>query len=251
MLSNGVWKDSYVNFNRARISGSGSTDEPGKTFSWTTFETAVPATVRVKRLEGGFKSHVIRPARFGITTTNVGGNTVEFTLQPGQKVSVEFDTDIKPWCYTGPPHGLACVKNLMMIFADPLKTGQRHQRHSRFGHLHRYAGNTSNECHGHRRAAGGRPETLGDCGGKRVVVFGPGIYDIGYWQVPNNIEQIHLAGGAVVLVRLTSFRRGVPPFTTRRRSNMCIAMRGVARHCGRRSRSRAPAFCPAKNSRGI
>ena len=39
---------------------------------------------------------------------------------------------------------------------------------------------------------------LGNAGGKRVVVFEPGVYDIGYWAVPNNIEHIHVAGGAVV-----------------------------------------------------
>jgi hypothetical protein len=173
VLTNGVWTDSYVNFNRARTSGSGSGDEPGKTFSWTTFETAGPVAVRVKRVEGGFDRCLIRPTRFGITATNVGDNMVEFTLQPGQKVSVEFDTDIKPWCYTGPPYGMACVKNLLMIFADPLKrvsaingipasdiytvTPGTHQ--------------TNVTVTGASPPVAGR-STLGDCDSKQVAVLG-------------------------------------------------------------------------------
>jgi len=39
---------------------------------------------------------------------------------------------------------------------------------------------------------------LGDAEGKKIVVFGPGVYDIGYWKVPNNVEHIHLEGGAIV-----------------------------------------------------
>ena len=40
--------------------------------------------------------------------------------------------------------------------------------------------------------------TLGNAKGKKVVVFGPGAYVIGYWKVPNNVEHIHLEGGAIV-----------------------------------------------------
>ena len=40
--------------------------------------------------------------------------------------------------------------------------------------------------------------TLGNAKGRKVVVFGPGVYVIGYWKVPNNVEHIHLEGGAIV-----------------------------------------------------
>ena len=43
-------------------------------------------------------------------------------IKPGQKVSVEFDTEIKNPAYTGAPYGIPCVKDSMMVFADPRKT---------------------------------------------------------------------------------------------------------------------------------
>jgi hypothetical protein len=116
----GVWSNSFVNFNPVRTFGSGSTDQPGKSFSWTTFGTAGPTTVGVQRQVGAFASCVIRPTRYGITATNIGGNTVEFSIQPGQKVSVEFNTDIKSNYYDG-TYGIPSVTNLLMVFADPIR----------------------------------------------------------------------------------------------------------------------------------
>ena len=213
VLVGGSWKASFVNFDRARAHGNGAGDERGKTFSWTTMEIARPARVRVRRLEGAGGTVTLRPLRYGITTTAVGDDTVEFTVSPGQKISVEFDTEIKASCYTGPPHGVPCVKDAMLVFADRRRTtsaiddipaaelctvtpGSHEEIVTVSGDTGLRAGKS----------------TLGDCGGKRVVVFPPGVYDIGYWQVPNNIEHVHLAGGAVVFGALDVIPQGRDPF---------------------------------------
>jgi hypothetical protein len=199
VLTGEGWVNSYVNFDPARTFGSGSGDECCRTFSWTTFETAGPVTIRVKRKEGGFNSVTIRPSRFNITATKIGSDTAEFTVQPGQKVSVEFDTELKASCFTGPPFGVPCIKDIMMVFADPIKlvsdlTGVAPADiFTVTPGLHE----TMETVAGATPPVAGK-STLGTAGGKKVVVFGPGVYDIGYWQVPNNVEHIHLEGGAVV-----------------------------------------------------
>lgn len=52
---------------------------------------------------------------------------------------------------------------------------------------------------------------MGNAGGKKTVVFGPGVYTIGYWQVPNNVEHIHLEGGAIVYGAIDVLPLGAPP----------------------------------------
>ena len=209
----GAWQPSYVNFDTARTSGSGSGDEAGKTFSWTTFETAGPVVIRVRRLEGGFNTATFRPSRHGIVGRTIGGDTIEFTIHPGQKVSVEFDTEIKDWCYTGAPYGLPCIRDAMMVFADPLKTAAAIDGVPASDIYHVTPGTyqTNVVVSGSGGATAGKC-TLGNAGGKKVVVFGPGVYDIGYWQVPNNIEQIHFEGGAVVFGAVDVIPQGRTPF---------------------------------------
>lgn len=209
----GLWEPSFVNFDISRDSGGGARDEAGKTFSWTTFETRTPATVRVRRLEGGFESVVLRPERYGIKATRVADDTVELTLKPGQKLSVEFDTEVKEWCYTGSPYGLRCIKDALLLFADPRKATSAIAGISP-SDIYRVEPGSHEELQAVSGGSGlqaGR-STLGDCNGKRVVVFPPGVYDIGYWQVPNNIEHVHLEGGALVFGALDVIPRGRAPF---------------------------------------
>ncbi|MEM7234489.1 MAG: hypothetical protein AAF517_20080, partial [Planctomycetota bacterium] len=207
------WQTTFVNFDASRTTGSGSRDEAGKSFSWTTFETSGPVAVRARRIEGSFDSVQLRPARYGLSARRVSADTVEFTASPGQKISVEFDTEIKDSCYTGPPHGIPCIKDALLVFADPVDTespvdGVPDEE------IHRVAPGSHEEIvpvSGGTGLSAGR-SSLGDCGGKRIVVFPPGVYDIGYWQVPNNIQHVHLEGGAYVFGAIDVIPQGRSPF---------------------------------------
>ena len=79
---------------------------PAPTF--TTFSTDGTVTVDVKDLQGSVSSAVVRPTSYGITPTIKNGNTVEFTMNQLQKVSVEVNGDI--------------TNNVALIFADPPET---------------------------------------------------------------------------------------------------------------------------------
>ena len=103
-------------------SAAGRGTRPGRRSVGRRSRRPAPVNVRVRRLEGNFNTVTLRPSRYGIVGTKIGGDTVEFTIHPGQKVSVEFDTEVKQWCYTGSPYGLPCVKDSMMVFADVYKT---------------------------------------------------------------------------------------------------------------------------------
>jgi hypothetical protein len=52
--------------------------------------------------------------RYGLRTRTINGNTIEFTILPKQKVSVEFDTATTK-CYYDK---VDCVRDILMIFAD-------------------------------------------------------------------------------------------------------------------------------------
>ena len=214
-MTNGVWGNSHVNQDTARSSGSGSGDECCRTFNWTTFETGGSVTVRVKLLSGAFTTCVIRPTRFGITATKIGSNIAEFTVQPGQKVSVEFDTAIKASCFTGPPYGLPCIKDMMMVFADPLKlvSATNGIPASDFYYVAPGTNQTTETVTGATPPSAGK-STLGNCSGKKVVVFQAGVHDIGYWQVPTNINQIHFEAGAVVFGAVDVIPQGYTPYDT-------------------------------------
>ena len=76
--------------------------------TFTTFSTDGAVTVDVKDLQGSVSSAVVRPTSYGITPAIRNGNTVEFTMNPLQKVSVEVNGDI--------------TNNVALIFADPPET---------------------------------------------------------------------------------------------------------------------------------
>ena len=199
MLVGGEWKDSYVYIDRARTDGNGARDLPGRTFSWTTFETSQETQIRVTRKEGPFGKAVIRPLRFAITPKKIDDQTIEITVQPGQKVSVEFDTELRENCFTGAPYGLTCVVDSMMIFADIKKEKSAIEGIADEAIFEVSPGShdTAIPVEGLSGVTAGKSQ-LGNAGGKRVVVFKPGIHELGYWQVPNNIEHVHFEPGAVV-----------------------------------------------------
>jgi len=78
------------------------------TSTFTTFTTDGAVTVDVQDLKGSVSSAVVRPLSYGIVPTIKNGNTVEFTMNPYQKVSVEVNGD-----YTN---------NVALVFADPPET---------------------------------------------------------------------------------------------------------------------------------
>lgn len=210
----GRWEPTFVNFDPARTSGSGSGDEAGRSFSWTTFEAGRPVRVRVRRLEGDGGEVTLRPRRPGRVARSIEPGTVEFSMTPGLKISVEFEADIKTSCFTGPPHGIPCVKRALAVFCDPLRDVSaladipREEILVVEPGLHRELVPLGDEAVGQ---TAGR-STLGNCEGKRVVVFSPGVHEIGYWQVPNSIDHVHLEGGAVVFGALDVIPQGREPF---------------------------------------
>lgn len=208
----GGWQTSFVNFNPARTDGVGSKDQPGRSMSWTTFHTDTPVRVRVTAPQWPAEGVVVRPARLGLAPEKTGGNTVEFTLEPGHKVSVEFPGSIKPDCFTGPPNGIPCVMHALLLFADRAPTNNPVTAYA--------AGDVATLApglHAELRPVANLPgrtahrSTLGDAGGKRVVVFAPGVHDLGYWEVPNNVEHVHLEPGTVVFGALDVLPQGRAP----------------------------------------
>ena len=80
VLVGGTWRKTHVHYDVARTEGLGSGDQPGRTFSWTTFEASAPGPLRVSRRDGPFAAVTIRPARHKIPTKPVGERSVEFTI---------------------------------------------------------------------------------------------------------------------------------------------------------------------------
>lgn len=193
------WQESYLNFNPARKEGLGAKDQPGRSTSWTTFGTSEPVKLRVTRLSGPGGKVSIRPSRFKITPHPTGRSSVEFTITPGQKLSVEFAADVVPHAFTGPPHGVPCVVDSLMIFADQNKPGDPMADYPE-GMITRIKPGP----HARSLPVKNLPDIRADrclpglSKGKKVVHFLPGIHHLGYWQVPNSVEHLHFSPGVVV-----------------------------------------------------
>lgn len=85
--------------------------------------------------------------------------------------------------------------------------------------------------------------TLGSADNKKVVVFGPGVYAIGYWEVPNNIEQIHIEGGAIVYGAINVLPQGPAPEADDYLKASQLTLRDSFKRTGHR-------ICQAGRSRG-
>ena len=206
----GAMRNAFVYSDVARqvtTPGNNGTDlQKGRSFNWTTFEIDRPTAVRVTRLRGVFSSVKLRPTRYGLRARTINRNTIEFTILPKQKVSVEFDTDIAK-CYYDK---VECVRDILLIFADQKETESPVATYSGADIYRPTPGNyTSNAT----IAGISAPvvSTLGNAENKKVVVFGPGVYTIGYWEVPNNIEHIHIEGGAIVYGAINVIPQGPAP----------------------------------------
>jgi hypothetical protein len=210
--TSGGWKPSFVLFSSVRTDGLGSGDQKGRSMNWTSFQTAAPVRVRVTAYEWQADKVLVRPSRFGIQTSKTGDHSVEFVLQPGQKVSVEFPASIKQDCFTGPPHGIPCVMHSLLIFADratdhnPLAAYPQRDIETITPGIHAelqsVAGLSGRSAH---------RSNLGNANGRSAVVFKPGVHDLGYWQVPSNIKHVHIEAGAVVFGAIDVLPQGREP----------------------------------------
>jgi hypothetical protein len=121
-------------------------------------------------------------------------------------VSVEFDTATTK-CYG---NKVDCVRDILMIFADQKDAESP------------LAGYSPNDVY--RPSPGNYAPTatisgitapvvsmLGYADNKKVVVFGPGVYTIGYWEVPNSVAHIHIEGGAIVYGAINVLPQGPAP----------------------------------------
>ncbi len=181
------------------------------TMSWSTFEYAADAVVRVSldtgESIGSLDEVTIRPAIPGLTTTLENDHTVSIHVPyvpEGQRFSVEFAPQLftvyndmtpgsgKPTEQAG--NGAAAVsvepRNAMLVFAQPKP---------RQDEMDAIVPN--------RDAPGVRVMTPGDIRGldeerdAHTLYFGPGVYSMGpqyHAQLPGNIRWVYLAPGAYV-----------------------------------------------------
>lgn len=206
------WETGVVYVSEVRADGLGSDDQKGRSMNWTTFVTDVPVRVRVTAANSDVNGALVRPSRLDIKPVKTGDHSVEFTLRPGQKVSVEFPATVKQDCFTGPPSGIPCVMHSLLIFADrqphenPLAGYQETE-------IKRIAPGLHAELQSVQGLLGrsAHRSTLGNASGKRVVVFRPGVHDLGYWPVPNNIEHVHIEAGAIVFGAIDVLPQGREP----------------------------------------
>lgn len=134
---------------------------PGHTTSFSTFSFSGTVTVTITRLDGNDVSDcVIRPKHNRIVPA-IEGSSVSFTLQQPQKLSVEFEQDLRYITHEG--NDLPVVQHSMLLFADPLET------------------------------------EVPDSTDSHVIWFGPGVHRIGSnYRIPNN-KTCYIAGGAYLI----------------------------------------------------
>jgi hypothetical protein len=173
VIQNGVKKNSYV---YKSVAGTGNTREWGRqqnnSFHFTTFSFSGTITVEIVKLKSKALSATLRPNRLGIGQVKASclnmQSKVSFKLVKSAKVSVEFADD--------PDH-----KNALVIFADTL------EKREDIPVIQKdifYPTSFSTLLT--------MPKTAS------VVYFKPGIYDIGLWDIPANVKQVYVAGGAYV-----------------------------------------------------
>ncbi|MCG8701472.1 MAG: hypothetical protein MI922_25705, partial [Bacteroidales bacterium] len=152
-----------------------------RTFSWTNFSfDNGPVEVTVKKLFGeGAKNVIISPKRFGIRPGHFTGDTVRFTMEKPEYISIRFLCPENSDEYDQIKHGL-------MIFADVPETDIPDL--STPGVIEY------------------DPEA--DLFNAQTIVFKPGFHDLCY-ELPNGMLPVHdnqsvyIAGGAYILGGIT------------------------------------------------
>jgi hypothetical protein len=166
-------KSSYVYVSRAGTDTAWEWQgNEGKSFHFTTFSFSGTATVSVTKLGSTATSATLRPDRAGLgtvaTSTVTGGKMISFTLSGPKKISVEFNDD-------------PGLRKALMIFADTLEL-PADQPDPEAANV--FSVNPL--------------DTLIVPSGKTIVYFGPGVYNIHYWRVPETVTQVYISGGAYV-----------------------------------------------------
>ncbi|MEM9463687.1 MAG: hypothetical protein AAGF11_56640 [Myxococcota bacterium] len=198
--ADGIEHDSFVYLNEARVVDSGGNHgadrQAGRSMSWTTFTINEPTTIRVTRLAGGSGGVLARPSHHDIAVMDMGDGVVELEVEPGQKLSLEYPDELTD-CYYG---FTECIEHALMIFADQTEPSPL------AGYPDAMVYEVEPGTH-----ADGLVNELGDLEGRPVVRFKPGVHDIGYWQVPNSVDHVHLDGGAYVRGAIDVVPMGPPP----------------------------------------
>jgi hypothetical protein len=140
---------------------------PYRSLSWLSFAFSGTVTVEVKLKTGTINTALVRPTRSGVAVERVDAKTARFTLtEPGAKLSVEFN---------------GIVDDGLLLFADapePASTLVSQTDPATFAPA---------------------PGDVRVPDGTENVYFGPGLYRLGRWHVPQSVKRVYLAGGAFVL----------------------------------------------------
>lgn len=174
ITQNGQKKKAFVYKTKA---GNGLSREWGRqqntNLHFVTFSFSGIVTIEVIKLNSSASKAVIKPNRLGILTGKIiaqdRNRKLTFKLSKASKLAIEFDDDAKR-------------KNPLIIFADTLE---------KIENIPNRSSNTYEVT-----------ETYGLAqldASKNTVYFKPGIYDIGYWDIPSNIKQVYIEGGAYVI----------------------------------------------------
>lgn len=148
--------------------------QKGKSISYNIFSFSGSVTITVTKFGSKAQSARILPEQLGlnsIKTEIVNGNSqVSFVLNKQAKISVEFDDD-------------PSLSNALVIFANALEDKHKVPDHINDNNVF----NVENDA-----------DLQNIPVNKSIIYFKSNLYNIGYWQVPVNIKQIYIAGGAYI-----------------------------------------------------
>ena len=157
-------------------------NQQGKSFHYSVFSFLGAVTVTVTKNNSTAKTAIVRPAAAGIGTLNTsqdGNNrSVSFSLAHPAKISVEFDDD-------------PLNKEALMIFADKLENKTDVPDIAA-----QEVWKVDND------------KSLTVPAGKSIVYFAPGIYSPGMFELPQQVKQVYIAGGAFVRGYILANRNG-------------------------------------------
>jgi hypothetical protein len=203
-------RETFVYESRARDvvtpGNPGTAFHAGRSTHWTTFESAIPVRVRVTRLDGPLGAVTVRPSRLGVRVAPRDRTSIELEVPPGARLSIEPESELVP---CGVPAN-TCLRAPLLLFADRPDVGsplagvpesdiyRPDPGDYRREVLVREGGDSWVGGVAGLPASGPFLAGLPGAEGRRVVVFGPGIHHIGYWEVPASVEHVRIEGGAVV-----------------------------------------------------
>jgi hypothetical protein len=186
VYQNGKPYNSYVYQSKIPISGGHEMGgQFGKTFNFTTFSFQGKIDVEVTKLNSRASVAIVRPTRLipepiNATATREG-STVKFSLSNPAKLSIEFNDD--PGLTDG-----------CMVFADSMENASLVPDMTSAN-----VGIVTDS------------SSLKSTSGKQIVVFKPGMLNIGYWEVPLSVKQIYFSGGSYIVGYVHALRDTLNP----------------------------------------